>query len=120
MDGSQKLPQRLLGTMRDRLRAGASIDRLGLAVAAWIHYLRGVDEAGAAYPIQDPLADALAERLAQANRAGSERERVATFCAFAPVFGDDLGADPRFVQTVARATASLRERGVLATLAALP
>jgi len=34
MDGSQKLPQRLLGTIRDRLAAGGSIDRLALGVAA--------------------------------------------------------------------------------------
>lgn len=118
MDGSQKLPQRLLGTVRDRLRADASIDRLGLAIAAWIHYLRGVDEAGARYPIQDPLADALAAALAGAEQATTEVERIASFCAAVPVFGDELGPDTRFVQTVARHTASLRERGVRATLEA--
>jgi fructuronate reductase len=120
MDGSQKLPQRLLGTVRDRLRAGAGIERLALAVAAWIHYLRGVDEAGGAYPIQDPLADDLARRLAEADAAPDERGRIAHFCAYAPVFGADLGRDERFVRAVARHTAALRERGVSATLAELP
>jgi fructuronate reductase len=116
MDGSQKLPQRLLGTVRDRLAAGASIDRLGLAVAAWIHWLRGVDERGERYAIDDPLAAPLARQLAQAAQAGGdEAARVAAFCAFAPLFGT-LGADTRFVQTVARHTASLRARGVTATL----
>jgi fructuronate reductase len=120
MDGSQKLPQRLLGTVRDRLRAGASIECLGLAVAAWIHYQRGVDEAGTRYPIQDPLADAIAACLAEADRAADEVERIVRFCTGTSMFGDDLGHDPRFVQTVARHTAALRERGVLATLEALP
>jgi fructuronate reductase len=115
MDGSQKLPQRLLATVRDRLRAGASIERLGLAVAAWIHYLRGTDESGAAYPIQDPLAETLAQQLATANRAASEIDRIAAFCAYTPVFGD-LGSDSRFVQAVAGHTAALRQHGVLATL----
>jgi fructuronate reductase len=115
MDGSQKLPQRLLGTLRDRLRTQASIDGLALAVAAWIHYLRGVDEAGAPYPIQDPLAPALAQQLALADRAASEAERIALFCRFAPVFGD-LGEDARLIQALARHTRSLRERGVRATL----
>jgi fructuronate reductase len=119
MDGSQKLPQRLLGTLRDRLDAGAGIERLALAVAAWIHYLRGVDEAGVAYPIQDPLADALARQLAAAAAAPDERERIARFCAGVPVFGDDLGRDARFTSAVARHTTSLRERGVRGTLAAL-
>lgn len=101
MDGSQKLPQRLLGTVRDRLRAGLPIERLALAVAAWIHYQRGVDETGARYEIQDPLAPELA--------------RTDPLTSFTPVFGE-LGDDQRFVCTVARWTTSLRERGVLATL----
>ena len=119
MDGSQKIPQRLLGTVRDRLAAGASIDRLALAVAAWLHFLRGVDETGQRYDIDDPLAGALAALHAQAERAANERARVGILCSFAPVFGT-LGQDPRFVDAVARHMASLRERGVLATLEALP
>ena len=101
MYGSQKLPQRLLGTVRDRLRAGLPIERLALAVAAWIHYQRGVDETGARYEIQDPLAAELA--------------RTDPLTSFTPVFGE-LGDDERFVCTVARWTTSLRECGVLATL----
>jgi fructuronate reductase len=126
MDGSQKLPQRLLGTVADRLRNGQPIDRLALAIAAWIHYLRGTDEGGQAYDIQDPLAGALAQQLAAADQASSgfddpatrEQHCIASFCAFAPVFGT-LGNDARFVHAVARQTQSLRERGVLATLEAI-
>jgi fructuronate reductase len=124
MDGSQKLPQRLLGTVRDRLAAGQRIDRLALAVAAWLHHLRGVDESGVRYDIEDPLAEALAEWLASAERSASgigkpalsEERRVAELLGFAPVFGD-LGREPRFVHEVARHTRSLRERGVMTTLA---
>src|SRR5205085_6246627 len=35
MDGSQKLPQRLLGTVRANIAASRPIKRLALAVAAW-------------------------------------------------------------------------------------
>ena len=115
MDGSQKLPQRLLGTVRDRLRAGQPIDRLALAVAAWIHYLCGTDETGASHEIQDPLAAALAARLAQANTAGSVHDRIAFFTGFAPVFGE-LGGEPRFVSAVAHHVRLLEERGVIAAL----
>ena len=104
MDGSQKLPQRLLGTVRDRLRAGLPIERLALAVAAWIHYQRGVDETGTRYEVQDPLAGELA--------------RAEPLTSFTPVFGE-LDNDERFVAAVARWTRSLRERGVLATLESL-
>ncbi len=117
MDGSHKLPQRLLGTVRDRIAAGRPYDRLALAIAAWVHYLRGHDEAGAPYAIADPLAAALAERLAPL--AQSVHDGVAHFSAFAPVFGD-LGRDPRFVSAVARHLVALRQRGVNATLEAQP
>lgn len=126
MDGSQKLPQRLLGTVRDRLRMNQSIERLSLAVAAWLHHLRGIDEAGQAYDIQDPLAQALAACKADADRAAAaialaeaaELRRVEVLTAFEPVFGT-LGREPVFVNAVARYTRALRERGVLQTLEAL-
>jgi fructuronate reductase len=35
-DGSQKLPQRVIGTALDRLAVGTGADHLMLAVAAWI------------------------------------------------------------------------------------
>lgn len=116
MDGSQKLPQRLLGTIADRLAAGASIERLALGVAAWIHFLCGVDEQGRAYPIDDPLAGALADLRTHAEAAPDERSRVAVVTGFAPVFGA-LGRVPAFIDAVARHTATLRTHGVRATLA---
>ena len=119
MDGSQKLPQRLLATVRERLAVYATVDRLGLAVAGWMHYLRGIDETGAGYPIHDPLADALAAQLARADATGSVHDGVALFTAFAPVFGE-LGREPRFVSAVARHALALKQRGVLATLDSLP
>lgn len=126
MDGSQKLPQRLLGTVRDRLAAGAPIERLALGVAAWLHFLRGRDERGEAYPIDDPLAAALADQRAIAEHAAAalpdaaaaERRRTELMCAFQPVFGD-LGGEARFIDAVARASGSLRARGVADTLLAI-
>ncbi|SEJ74115.1 MULTISPECIES: mannitol dehydrogenase family protein [unclassified Variovorax] len=118
MDGSQKLPQRLLGTVRDRLAQGLPIDRLALAVAGWIYYLRGTDETGATHDIQDPLAAALAQRLAQAGAATSMQDRVAFFTGFAPVFGE-LGSEPRFVAAVARHLGTLEADGVRGALAAV-
>jgi len=114
MDGSQKLPQRLLSTLRDRLQAGEPIERLALAVAGWLHYLRGKTEAGHAYAIDDPMAAALAAGNAATLHA-PERERVATFCALAPVFGD-LGSEARFVDALTRQAERLRMHGVRNTL----
>ena len=115
MDGSQKLPQRLLGTVRDRLAQGQSIDLLALGVAAWLHYLRGSDEAGHSYAIQDPMAPQLAEALAQAGQAGDAAGRTASFMRSVPVFGD-LAQHPGFVAAVAWHWESLVRGGVLVTL----
>src|SRR5258707_10066078 len=60
MDGSQKLPQRLLGAMRDRLRLGLPIDTHALAVAGWMRYVTAIDEAGRAIDVRDPIAARLA------------------------------------------------------------
>jgi len=123
MDGSQKLPQRLLDTARARLAADLPIGKLALAVAAWLHFLRGVDEAGLRYDIQDPMAAELAQRYAQAELAAelaAERSGpgpaamlawTETLTGLAAVFGD-LGADPRFVRAVSQAAHALRSQGV--------
>lgn len=116
MDGSQKLLQRLLGTLRDRLAAHAPFDGLALAVAAaWFHYLCGLVETGAAHAVHDPLAAALAGQRARAEATGSLVAGIVLFTAFTPVFGDPAN-EPRFVSAVARQLQSLQQRGVLPTL----
>ena len=61
MDGSQKLPQRLLGTLRANIEAGRESPALCLAVAGWMRYVAGTDEKGEAIDVRDPLADLLRE-----------------------------------------------------------
>ena len=115
MDGSQKIPQRLLATLRDRLAAGASIAHLSLALAGWLHFLRGHDEAGNRYPIDDPLAAALQALVHEGQATPDARARAEHLTRFAPVFGD-LAGEPRLVAALAPRLQSLRERGVAATL----
>jgi len=126
MDGSQKLPQRLLDTVRDRLAAGAPIPGLALAVAGWLLFLRGQDEAGRVYEIQDTMADELAHRYEQAEQAARQAGEgpaamlawVGVMTGFEPVFGD-LGQEPRFVRVVGVAAQLLRSLGVAGALSAM-
>lgn len=67
MDGSLKIPQRLLGTIADRIDAGRSFQRLAFAVAAWLVFLRGHADDGSRYDISDPLADTLKPLVASAD-----------------------------------------------------
>ena len=118
MDGSQKLPQRLLGTVRDRLAAGQSIDRLALGVAAWMRYVTGVDEQGAPIDVRDPLAPRLATIAAAAQ---SEPEALARgLLALEMIFGEDLPQNAAFTGPVIAALQSLYARGAKATMAAMP
>lgn len=109
MDGSQKLPQRLLGTIRDRLAAAAPIDALALGVAAWMRYVTGIDEKDRPIDVRDPLKD---ELRARAGEAGLDAQRLATaLLGIERVFGRDLPADPRFTTALIRALDGLIRHG---------
>lgn len=116
MDGSQKLPQRLLGTIRDRLAAGASIDRLALAVAGWMTYLRGVDDTGRPHEIRDPLAPRLRTIV---DAAGDDpSELYAALAAIRQIFGTDgLAENPAFAGPVRSALADLFRGGAARAVA---
>jgi fructuronate reductase len=114
MDGSQKLPQRLLGTVRDRLKAGAPIGRLAVGIAGWMRYATGVDERGRPIDVRDPLS----ERLLKIGReSGLAAECLApAYLHIRDIFGDDLPADPRFTEPVTRALAALIQSGAKRTV----
>jgi len=113
MDGSQKLPQRLLATVRDRLHAGAPLVHLPLAVAAWIRYASGSDERGNRIEVQDPLAASFAAIVAH---AGGVAPAIADgFLDLAPVFGD-LGSHASFRTAVRGCVVDLYRDGAAATV----
>lgn len=118
MDGSQKLPQRLLGTLRDRLVRGLPITRMALGLAAWMHYLRGVDELGQSYRIDDPHAAALSALYQQSLALGVNTQTVQAMLAYAPVFGD-LAGHAALTKALLPLLQSLQAHGVSATLDAV-
>ena len=104
MDGSQKLPQRILGTIADDLARGVVPHGLCLAVAAWIRYVSGTDEAGRAIDVRDPTADRL-------RAAATSGDPVGAVLAVEQVVPPALAADPRFRDAVASAHARLTADG---------
>jgi fructuronate reductase len=115
MDGSQKLPQRILGTVRDDLAAGRGIDLLALAVAGWMRYVTGTDEAGRPIKVSDPMASEFA-RTAQSH-VGDPSALARVFLSLRAIFGEDLPADARFVTPVTRWLAALLQDGAARTVA---
>lgn len=108
MDGSQKLPQRLLGTLADGLAAGRGVDGLVLAVAGWMRYMGGTDDAGAPIELKDPLAEQL---KAASDKAGSAAERVASFLLFRDIFPAEMAENAHLTDALTRAYAALEARG---------
>jgi fructuronate reductase len=117
MDGSQKLPQRLLGTIRERLARDRPIPCLALVIAGWIRYVGGVDDQGAAIDVRDPMAETL--RTVQADWPKDPDARVRAVLALEPIFGADLPAHAGFVAAVAAAYRALCADGAHATVTAL-
>lgn len=117
MDGSQKLPQRLLGTIRNRLASGQGITRLALGVAGWMRYVTGVDEAGEEIDVRDPLALRM-----QAIAADAGDDPAALFeglVALSEIFGTDLADNAVFRDAVVGHLEQLYEEGARATVAAV-
>lgn len=108
MDGSQKLPQRLLGAMQDRLAKNLPIETHALAVAGWMRYVTAQDEQGRPIDVRDPLA---ADFAALAREAGPVAERLApALLGVTKVFGA-LGAEPRLRSAVTSALGRLYTKG---------
>jgi fructuronate reductase len=81
MDGSQKLPLRLLGVVRDRLSAGAEPRWAALAVAAWMRHVWTARE------LDDPMAGVLRRAVAGASAPAGV---VDALLGVAEIFGTDL------------------------------
>ena len=114
MDGSQKLPQRLLGTIRDRLAEGLPVTRAALGVAAWMRYVAGVDERGNRIDVRDPLASRL--RDIWKSSGGEPKLFVDGLLGVAEVFGDDLPRHGSFRAELVAHLKSLLRHGALETV----
>ena len=112
MDGTQKLPQRLLGTIGDRLAAGAEPRHACLGVAAWMRYVwTSQAEDGSPLAVDDPLAGRLRELTADAATPAAV---VDALLSLEEVFGAELPADTRFRDLVTESLEALAKGGVAA------
>lgn len=107
MDGSQKLPQRMLDGIRVHLERKIAWPLLALGVAGWIRYVSGTDERGDAIDVRDPLSD----KIQSIVKASSEAERVNALLTLSEVFGQDLPHNSVFVNAVNEAYQRLTRYG---------
>jgi fructuronate reductase len=101
MDGSQKLPNRIIGVAVERLAAGELPLGLALAIAAWIRYIASTMKDGAA-PLDDPMADTLTAAIGSADAPDTDPTGVVDrMFAITAVFPAELAASVAFRDAVA-------------------
>jgi fructuronate reductase len=112
-DGSQKLPLRLVGTVNDLRAAGSEPTLNVLAIAAWMRFVSvRQDDAGRTLQVDDPLAQRIAEVLADATEPATVVDRL---MSLTEVFGN-LGDDTATRRLLIEAFAGLTRGGALAAL----
>ena len=116
-DSSQKIPQRWPPSVLVALRSGRPVERLAFAAAAWMRYLRGSDEQGQRYVINDPMADEL--HTLALSHAGDAAATVQALGTLAAIWGHELPRDPVWLARVTHWLAQINVNGMLAALAQL-
>lgn len=112
-DGSQKLPQRLLDSVRWHLRNNSRCDLLLLGVAGWMRYVGGIDEQGQPIEIRDPLKAMLAECVASSEEGEA---RIRALLGLREIFGDDLAQNADLVARLTACYQQLTTQGARATV----
>ncbi|WP_433385250.1 mannitol dehydrogenase family protein [Micromonospora sp. KLBMP9576] len=115
MDGSQKLPQRVLHTITDLRAAGRSARWAALVVAAWLRFAQGHADDGATLPLADPLAGQI--RAALAAAPATPVGAVDAVFALREVFPAEVAGDDEVRADVTGWLTALQRHGVAATLA---
>ena len=91
-DGSQKLVQRLVNPLRERMAAGHAPGLLALGVASWLAYaLCGARRFGARWTPDDPLAGRV---VAIGEQTGDAEALSLALLGLDAVFGHDLAGSP--------------------------
>ncbi|CDL84332.1 fructuronate reductase [Xenorhabdus szentirmaii] len=126
MDGSQKLPQRLLDSVEWHIENGSDYPRLALGIAAWMRYVSGVDEQGQPIDVRDPLKEAFAAIYAKHGHAkhgyakhGLSVSVVEELLAIEPIFGKKLIKNRDFVDNITNAYQRLLDIGARQAVATL-
>ncbi|WP_245736306.1 mannitol dehydrogenase family protein [Micromonospora pattaloongensis] len=110
MDGSQKLPQRVLHTILDRRAGGAEPRWAALVVAAWMRFVQGRADDGAELPLDDPLAPQI--RAALAGAPDSAPGVVDALLGLGAVFPPELAEDAVTRRLIVEWLTALQRHGV--------
>ncbi|MEN9062185.1 mannitol dehydrogenase family protein [Ponticoccus litoralis] len=114
MDGTQKLPQRILAPAAEALRRGQPLDAFAFASAAWMRYTQGRQDDGTGYALRDPREEDL-RAAAQGEDAGALYDRLARLPGLMP---EALTAAPDWRAAVVSRLDLMMRQGMPAALIA--
>ena len=113
MDGSQKLPQRILETVSDLIKHQKKIQGLALAIAAWMKYITGVDLNGQTIDVRDPLANDFATI---AKKSKTSEDYVDLILDQGKVFPANLRDSSAFRTEIQKSYKLLQQYGSLSSI----
>ena len=113
MDGSQKLPQRILETVCDLLQHQKNFQGLALAIAGWIKYVTGIDLNGETIDVRDPLANDFA---ILAKKSKTSEQYVDTLLDQSKVFPENLSGSSAFRTEIQNSYKRLEQYGSLVSV----
>ncbi|ASI91868.1 fructuronate reductase [Vibrio mediterranei] len=116
MDGSQKIPQRMGGSLKFHLDQGSEFKWLATGIAGWMRYVSGVDEQGNEIDVRDPMATML---RSVCDQYGLNVTVVPALLGIEAIFPREIGQSPIVIDAVSSAYQSLIDHGAKATVAAL-
>ncbi|KHA57718.1 D-mannonate oxidoreductase [Aeromonas hydrophila] len=116
MDGSQKLPQRMVDSVLFHLKNGSDYRHLALGIAGWMRYVSGEGENGEVIDVRDPL---LNRFQAIYTELGLCSKVVKPLLAIDSIFGTELPQQKGFVDAVTQAYEQLLTYGARHCVAAL-
>ena len=113
MDGSQKLPQRILETVSDLLKHQKNFQGLALAIAGWIKYVTGIDLNSETIDVRDPLANDFATI---AKKAKTSEDYVDLILDQGKVFPANLSNSSAFRTEIQKSYKLLERSGSLVSI----
>ncbi|MBT5186925.1 MAG: mannitol dehydrogenase family protein [Kordiimonadaceae bacterium] len=111
MDGSQKIPQRILPALITQLNTGGSIEGLTLAVAAWMRYIQGHEENGDIYMVDDPMSETF-----KSDSSLKGEEYINAILGIEDIFSPDLKQNDQLIQKLLFWHYELQNKGAKQTV----
>ncbi|APC96964.1 mannitol dehydrogenase family protein [Francisella frigiditurris] len=110
MDGSKKIPQRWLGSLKSLIKEKKNYNILAIGLAGWILFCSGKDQNNHSLEISDPLQ---ANYKAIWNETNDAKILVDRFLALEEIFSKEFADNFELKQIISKYIEAIRSKGVL-------